>query len=170
MGVLSKKDHEDIEKQDFVLLKDITILAGTVFGSSIALSVGRDVEMVFVVGEFFLLLSVIFGFIFLWARNRGDEGMYFLDQIMKLKEDVRATKDKPEFEFINKTSSELLFDLERLYNKKTFLSYFLKIIKIDSIPTLFYLTFLLGILFIWLSLFSSKLTILSACVSNLGGV
>ena len=57
---------EQITEDYSTLLKDMTILTGTMFTTSIALAAGRDVNSFFVFGELFLFLSLISGSLMLW--------------------------------------------------------------------------------------------------------
>ena len=55
------------DSQDYsVLLKDMTILTGTMFTTSIALAAGRDTNTYFVFGELFLFISLVSGLGMLW--------------------------------------------------------------------------------------------------------
>lgn len=59
------------------LLKDMTILTGTMFTTSIALAAGRSVNSYFVFGELFLFISLISAFMLLWhelIREKKLEG------------------------------------------------------------------------------------------------
>lgn len=145
------QQFERVEDKYFDLLKNLTILSGTVFASSIALSTGRNVNMIFIFGEFFLLLSTTAGAIYLWAQLRSREWSYFMDVKGHLELDMIANKEIME-DFEKKFTEESIREYNRLMNKKEFLYHILKIIKIDWVPNITFTTLFIGLVLIWLSL------------------
>lgn len=142
-----------IEKKYFTLIKDLTILSGTVFGSSIALSVGRDINLRFLFGEILLFISLCAGIINLYASLRGEEFFHFLMTIGELKRTLPKRTGGKE-DFIVDAQEDSIKSYERLLekNKKDPLAFLLRLVKIDYFYPALLITFLLGIFFILFSL------------------
>lgn len=151
---IKKEDLEEkrIQNRYFDLLKNLTILSTTLFGSSIALVTGKSPGQTFIVGEFFLLLSTLTGILFLWSQLKSLEWSHFFDVTNRLKQD--AVND-PVFikEIVGDTRTDLINTYEKLMERKDLAYYILMIIKVDWLPGLFYLFLCLGLLLIWISLF-----------------
>ncbi len=153
MAYTTNSDWEKIEDKHFELVKDLTILAGTVFGLSIALAVGKQGNMRFIVGEFLLFISLCCGVIILYSTLKGQEFFHFLTTSSDLKFKLPKRTGGKE-DFIVDAQEELIKNYEKLTEKSKdgFLSVILRIIKIDYFYPTFLITFLLGIFFIFFSL------------------
>lgn len=151
----SSSEWEKIEDAYFNLVKDFTILVGTVFGSSIALAAGRNVNASFILGEFFLFIALVAGIINLYATLKGKEFFHFLMVISELEQNKHRKVDEKE-DFLLKANEDLIEDYERLKekNQKGPLTFVLRIIKIDYFYPLLLFSSLLGIFFIFISLFT----------------
>jgi hypothetical protein len=148
------KETEDISNKYLTIIKDFTILAGTTFGSSIALSTGRPQNDLFILGEFFLLVSVLSGAVKLWSEIKGREWFYFLMVKGRLQFDLNLNADIME-DFERKEVQKLIDSYARLMSKKGSIWYLLKIIPVDYFPTISFSTFTIGVFFICLSLVTS---------------
>jgi hypothetical protein len=147
----SQIEYQDIEKRYYDLLKNSTILSGSIFGSSISLAVGKDVGLFFIFGEFMLLASTIWGIIFLWNRLQVKEWSYFMLTKSRLQSDLLQYEDAMEdFEVL--ATKNHIETYSKLINKKTILNKIFNIINVDWLPSLFYISLLTGLIFIWLSL------------------
>lgn len=146
------KAYEQIEKDSFDVFKNVTILAGTVFATSIALASGKSVNTIFVVGEFFLLLATICGGILTWNQIESKQWLHFLNVSGRLKMDLIQYKEVMEG-FIEKTTREMVESYEKMMKRKTLLNYLFKIIKVDWFPTITFIFFFLGLILVWTSLF-----------------
>lgn len=137
----AKNDEESISIEDkyFNLLKDFTILSGTVLASSIALSTGRPTNLVFKLGEVSLFISTIVGVSFLWNQLRGREWIYFFKVKGELQSDILINKDLME-EFEIKATNDLIKDYDKLMenNQKSIFRYIFKIVKVDFLPAIFF--------------------------------
>jgi hypothetical protein len=145
-----EKEFEKIQNGYYDLLKNCTILAGTIFASSIALATGNKVNCFFIVGELFLLLSTLVGVFYLWKVLRGRETMYFIMNSTRLKWNLTA--DKGMSEFLREEIQSNIKDFERLADKRSIFDQVFKVIKIDWIPTIFFVFLSTGLIFIWMSL------------------
>lgn len=147
------KEEEKIEDKRFALIKDLTILSGSVFGLSIALASGNPVNLRFIFGEFFLFLAMLSGIILLYSALHGEEFMYFLMTSSHLKSTLPKKTGGPE-DFLVEEQQKLARQYEKLLekNKKNFLSILFKIIKVDYFYPFFYITFVSGVFLIFLSL------------------
>jgi len=151
----ASEDFKKIEGQYYDLLKNVTILSGTIFASSIALATGRNVSYMFLTGEFFLLVSTLFGGIFLWAQLKGREWLHFHQVKFHLQEDLVVNKDIMH-DFVVKATQETINSYDKLMNQKTLpLDYFLRIVKIDWIPSITLSSFFIGLILLWLSLLNN---------------
>lgn len=146
-------EWEKIENQNFELIKDLTILAATVFGMSIALAVGKQGNFRFILGEFLLFVALCCGVIILYSNLRGKEFFHFLMTSSDLKFNLPKRVGDEE-DFIVKAQADLIKKYDELAEKSKggFLSFIFKIIKIDYFYPTFLLTFLLGTFFIFFSL------------------
>ena len=147
----SNDEYKRLEDRYYDLLKNSTILSGSVFASSIALAVGKDVGCVFVVGEFMLLLATIWGIIFLWNQLQVREWSYFMKTKGRLEGDLLLYEDAME-EFEVKTTRDHIESYKKLLDQKSFLSHLFGIVKPDWLPGLFYCCLVLGLVLIWVSL------------------
>lgn len=151
----SSKILEQLNNDSFALSKDILILSGTIFGSSIALATGRIVNDFFITGEFFLFLSIVAGLIILLTHLKVKEWDYAFFSKSSLDSFLLLNRKR-----IEKFELDSIENLIEGYNKilksnqKGLLYSILKIISAEKWPTIFNITFLLGVFFILISLIS----------------
>lgn len=145
------QEFKRIQNYYFDLLKNTTILAGTIFATSIALASGKKVNSIFIIGELFLFISTFFGAIFLWAQLKGEEWSHSMNVKLRLESDLIINKDIME-DFEKKTTEEIIGIYKKLMVIKSPVSFLLRLIKIDYIPGITLTTFLVGLFLIWLSL------------------
>jgi len=145
-------EHKDIDNKYFSLLKDFTILTGTVFASSIALSVGKPTNNYFKFGELFLFISVVIGIFILWNQLKNAEWSYFFKVKGQLEGDIIVNKDIME-NFEKKAVEDLIKNYNNLLNRKLWINYIFKFIKVDYLPSLFFINLLIGIFLILISIF-----------------
>jgi hypothetical protein len=145
----TEKESREVEKIHFNLLLSLTVLSGTIFSSSKALSQNRTFNTPFFIGEFFLFNSTLIGFLILWSQLRAQEWSYFFNTKSRLE----LVKDDKEEDFIKKAREDLIAEYKKLMDKKGFSWHILKWIPIDHLPTLFFLSFCVGLLLLWLSIF-----------------
>lgn len=145
--------QEKIENKQFELVKDLTVLAATVFGMSIALAVGKEGNLRFIFGEFLLFLSVCSGVIILYSSLRSMEFFHFLMTSWDLKSRLPKKTGGSE-DFIVDEQEKLIKEYDKLTDKSKsgILSPLLSVIKIDYFYPIFLVTFLLGTFLILLSL------------------
>lgn len=157
----SQEAYQKIEDRYFNLLKDFTILTGTVFASSIALSIGKIPNYYFILGEFFLLIAVVVGVIILWSQLKSAEWSHFMDVKTKLEGDLIVNKDIME-DFEKKTTEDLVKSYTNLMkkNQKSILTFVLRIIKIDYFPSIFFIFLIGGVLLVFLSILNPQLSFL----------
>lgn len=152
-----QKESEDILKSYddnyFQLRKDLLILTGTIFGSSIALASGRTPNVIFIAGELFLFLSIISGFVILQTYLKAKEWNYAFTSKYSLESYLIMTKNKIE-EFELNTTKDLIKDYEKILkkNQSGILYFLLKIIPLDKWPMIFNLTLITGIFIILVSI------------------
>lgn len=145
---------ESLNKDTFELRKNLLILVGTIFGSSIALSAGRNVNNFFIAGEFFLMLSMTSGIIILTVHLKAKEWDYVFSSKNSLESYLLLCKSKIEkFELEN--TEKLVESYKKLLesNQSGLLYKLLKLIKIERWQDIFTVTFLIGIFLIFSSLF-----------------
>jgi len=149
----SDKKLEELEKDYFSLNKDLLILSGTIFGSSIALAAGRNVNCSFILGEFFLFLSIIAGLIKQSVRLKGKEWEHAFFAKMSLESFLLLNKNRVE-KFELETTNSLIEGYKKIIdsNQKGFLYFLLKKISIEKWQPIFVFTLIFGILFIWFSI------------------
>jgi len=156
MNKESKENSKILEKlnNDFFLLsKDLLILAGTIFGLSIALAAGREVNNLFIFGEFFLFLSIVSGLIILLTHLKAKEWDYAFSSKNSLESYLLLNRKKIE-KFELEAIENLIEDYKKLLksNQGGFLYWLLKLISIEKWPVIFNITFLVGILLILTSI------------------
>lgn len=149
----TSEEAEKLENKRFNLVKDLTILAGTIFGLSVALAVGKQGNIRFIIGEFLLFLSLCSGIILLYAALKGKEFFHYMMTSSDLKLNLKKRTGGKE-DFIVDAQEDLVKRYENLMdvNRKDFLFPVLKIIKINYFFPTFFITFVLGVLFILISL------------------
>lgn len=140
-------------KESFDLYKNLVILTGTIFGSSIALAAGRPVNIYFIIGEAFLLFAIIAGIIILNTSIGAKYWDFSFSSKMSFSSYLLLCKGKID-KFIEKATEDLVRDHEKILesDKKSFLNFLLKIISVDRWPLIFNLSFLIGILLILISI------------------
>lgn len=145
---------EDLNAKTFDLQKDILVLVGSIFGSSIALVTGREPGNLFILGETFLLFSICSGLVILVSHLRSREWSYAFFSKMSI-ESYLLLHEKNIESFENTNLKEFLMDYEKIMqkNKSGFMYDLLKIVPIECWPKLANLSFLIGIVFILLSIF-----------------
>ncbi len=164
------KEFDEIEGDFFDLLKNLTILSGTVFASSIALASGKVVNTLFIIGEFFLLISTLSGVAYLWSSLQGKQHFHWLMSKWHLESDLSQYKDVIE-PFERQHIEDQVKEYKRLMDKKGLLYSILKIIKIDWVPNIFFSFLTLGLLFILFSISPIKInwTVVVTDVSSVIG-
>jgi hypothetical protein len=150
---LNNEESNRVDDTYFDLLKNSTILTGTIFASSIALATGNKVNNLFIMGEFFVLVATVTGILFLWTQLKSREWTHFLNVKMQLEGDLIINKDIME-DVERQAAENLIKDYDRLMdNKSNVLNFLLRIITVDRLPSIFYSALLIGLILIWLSLF-----------------
>jgi len=149
----NEKILKSVNKGYFDLRKDLLILSGTIFGSSIALSAGRPVNNVFILGEFSLFISIVAGLIMLLTYLEGEEWYYSFSSKNSLESYLILNKERIE-KFELDSTENLIKDYKKLIesNQKGFMWFLLKKISIEKWPLIFNLSFLTGILLILISI------------------
>ncbi len=149
----AKNDAESktVEDRYFDLLKNATILSGTIFASTIALSTGKSVNCFFILGEFLLLFATSIGVLFLWSQLKSAEWTHFFNIKGQLQGDMIVNKDIM-YDFEKETIEGLIKSYDQLLNKKGMSYHILKIVKVDWLPSIFFSALFFGLLFIWASL------------------
>lgn len=147
----SQVEYQRLEDRYYDLLKNSTILSGSIFASSIALASGRSVGSVFIVGELMLLVATVVGIIYLWNHLNVREWSYFLHTKGGLESDLLLYEDAME-EFEVKIIKEQIMSYGNLIDKKSILSSLFKIIKPDWLTEIFYGSLIVGLVLIWISL------------------
>lgn len=153
MSYDSSSEWEKIESKQFELVKDLTILAGSVFGFSIALAVGKQGNFRFILGEFLLFIALCAGVAILHSALKGKEFFHFLMASSELKFNAPKRTGGKE-DFIVDAHEDLIKSYDKLteQSKGGFLSRILRVIKIDYFYSIFLVAFLLGTFFIFFSL------------------
>lgn len=155
---IMKRQYKDNQGEKFYqaryfsVLKDLTILAGTVLASIIALSGGSPQNSYFLAGAYLLFLATLVGILNLWSEVRSAEWTYFFNQRNELQGDLILYKqimDELEVNIINDT----IESFNKIINRKGVSYSILKIIRIDWLPTIFFSFLILGL---YLILFSLK--------------
>ena len=154
---ISEKILNSVNNGYFQLRKDLLILSGTIFGSSIALSAGRDVNIYFIIGEFLLFISIVSGLIMLLSYLEGKEWLYSFSSKNSLESYLLLNRDKIE-KFELDSTDNLIKDYKNLMksNQNGFLYFLLKKISLEKWPLIFNLSFLMGILLILFSIIPLK--------------
>lgn len=151
----SKNDKklERLENDYFSLNKELLILSGTIFGSSIALATGKDVNFRFVLGELFLFLSIISGLIKQLVYLKGREWDHAFFSKMSLESFLLLNKNKIEKWELDATN-DLIESYKKIMesNQKGFLFFLLKKISIEKWQSIFIVNLMSGILFILFSI------------------
>lgn len=146
-----KKLSEETENSYSNILKDLVILAGTVFTTSIALAAGRDVNIYFVTGELLMLISIIAGLVLMYHEHKRRIKIHTLylkndfQEYMELKKSKLDSSDKTFIE------NEITV-LNKQIQKNDLLDSVLKVIPISLLPKIFFIFLLFGIMIIWYSL------------------
>jgi len=160
MNKESKENSKILElynNDSFILNKDLLILTGTIFGSSIALATGRIVNNFFIFGELFLFLSIVSGLIILLTHLKAKEWDYAFSSKNSLESYLLLNKKRIE-KFELEATENLMEDYKKIMksNQKGLLYFLLKHVSVEKWPTLFSTTFLLGVFLILLSLIPSQ--------------
>ncbi len=148
------KEFDRIDSNNLTFYRDILLFSGTIFGSSIALSIDRKINSFFIIAEFFLMVAIVCGLITLWAKILGDYSFHWMRSYFDAKFDYDLHKDIME-DFEKKASEDSMINLKRLMDKKGILYPLLKLIKIDYIQTSSIIFAILGIVFLWVSTFNN---------------
>lgn len=156
---LSKESEENedilnsLNDDAFELRKNLLILVGTIFGSSIALATGRNVNNFFIAGEFFLFLSIASGIAILMVHLKAKEWDYAFSSKNSLESYLILNKNKIE-DFELKSTEDLIVRYKDIIkkNQSGFLYKILKLIKLEKWADIFTVTFLIGLFLIFLSL------------------
>lgn len=156
MNKESKEDSKILEKYNkdaFLLRKDLLILAGTIFGSSIALAAGRAVNNLFILGEFFLFLSITAGLVILLVSLRSKEWNYSFSSKNTLESFLIINKKRIE-KFERETIENLISDYKKIIksNQSGILYSLLKTVSVEKWPAIFDTTFLIGVILILASI------------------
>lgn len=148
---------ERLNNDSFILNKDLLILVGTIFGSSIALATGRVVNNFFIFGELFLFLSIVSGLIILLTHLKAKEWDYAFSSKNSLESYLLLNKKRVE-KFELETIENLVEDYKKIMrsNQRGLLYLLLKHIPVEKWPTIFSTTFLLGVFLILTSLIPSQ--------------
>lgn len=149
----NEKILKSVNKGYFNLRKDLLILSGTIFGSSIALSMGRSVGIFFILGEFSLFISIVSGLVMLLTYLEGEEWYYSFSSKNSLESYLILNKERIE-KFELDSTENLIKDYKKLMesHQKGFMWFLLKKISIEKWPLIFNLSFLIGILLILISI------------------
>lgn len=146
-----KNVSEETENSYSNILKDLVILAGTVFTTSIALAAGRDVNVYFVVGELLMLVSIIAGLILMYHEHKRRikiHTMYLKNDFQEFMELKKSKLDSSDKTFIENEIKVL----NKQIQKNDLLDSVLKIIPVSILPKIFFIFLLFGIVIIWYSL------------------
>lgn len=165
----NRKILDQLNKDSFALSKDLLILVGTIFGSSIALATGKIVSSLFIFGEFFLFLSIISGLIILLTHIKAKEWDYAFSSKNSLESFLLLNKKRIE-KFELETTEDLVERYKKIMksNQSGFLYSLLKYIPVEKWPMVFSITFLLGILLILTSLIPQVSS--TDLITNLGSI
>lgn len=147
----SHLEYLRLEDRYFDVLKNSTILSGSIFASSIALASGRNVSITFMVGELMLLVATLVGIIYLWNHLNVREWSYFLHTKGGLESDLLLYEDAMD-EFEAKIIKEQIASYGKLLDKKSLLNGLFRVIKPDWLTEIFYGSLIVGLLLIWISL------------------
>ncbi len=137
-------EREKIETKRFGLIKDLTILAGSVFGLSIALATKDSVNIRFILGEFFLFLALFSGVVVLFGLLSRQEYLHFFLSSTHLESNLRKENFLVE-------PTKILIKINDKQRDKVGKSLFFRM-KIDYFYSFFFVTFLLGVFLIFFSL------------------
>ncbi len=152
----SEKNNKNLEKLEtdyFSLNKELLALSGMIFGSSIALATGKNVNYFFVFGELFLFVSIVSGLIKLMNHLKSKEWQHAFSAKMSLDSYLLLNKEK-----IDKFELEIMEDLVKSYeriinsNQKGLIYGFLKKISIEKWQSIFNTSLIIGILLILISI------------------
>lgn len=150
-AVKDTADYDRLEDRYFDLLKNCTILSGTIFASAAVLSTGKDVTCSFIIGEFFMLGATLVGILYLWSQLKSLEWSYFFERKSDLEGDLIVYKDVIS-QFEREGMEMRIKDYNKLITQKGFSYYILKVIKVDWLPTFFFTMLTVGLLLVWFSL------------------
>ena len=128
---------EKFEKETSSIHKYLLTLSVTVFGSSIALANGKNINIFFIFGEFLLFTSSVLGVFLLLSRLKNVEFDYILSLKQKSLDDKLS---KSCDNILKKNQSGLLYSI-------------FKKIKYENIFSVFIWTLILGMFLIMFSLF-----------------
>lgn len=156
-----------LNKGTFELRKDLLILAGTIFGSSIALAAGRSVNIYFIIGELFLFISIMSGLVLLLADLKSEEWDYAFSSKNSLELYLSLNRDKIE-KFELDSTENLINSYKKIINtnQQGFLYFLLKKISLDKWSLFYILSFLISILLILVSIIPATPTNLSVPTSH----
>lgn len=147
------KQFETIQSREFSFYKDLTILSGSIFGSSIALSTGKLQNSFFYWGEIFLFLSVVCSLVSLWIKIKGDYWLHFFLVKSRTQSDLTINTDIME-EFERKAIEDQLKSYDNLLKPNRLLNTVFRFIKVNWISSGGILFAIIGSLLLLLSLFN----------------
>ncbi len=152
-----QKILEDLNNKSFTLRKDLLTVVGTIFGSSIALATGRSPNLIFIVGEFFLLLSICSGLGILTAHLKDKEWEYAFFSKMSIESFLLLNKNSVE-KFEKDNLNSIVEDYQHILDKNQSgkLYKLFKIVPLEKWTIVFDLSFITGITLILLSLLSNQ--------------
>lgn len=144
---------ESHNQDAFTLRKDILLLTGTIFGSSIALASGRMVNHYFIIGESFLFITIVAGLIILTSHLKSKEWNYAFSSKNSIETYLIMTTNKiSNFERTNLESLRDSYKHIMETNQKGLSYRILRLIPIEFFPRIFNYTFVLGIFFTLISI------------------
>lgn len=149
----NSKILEFIDKKYFELRKELLILSGTIFGSSIALSTGKQIGPFFTIGELFLLISIVSGMILLLTQLKAKEWTYSFNSKNSINFFLILHKNNiSDFEL--KNLQKISSDYEKLMNSNQngLIYKLLKLVPLEKWQNILNSSFFTGIFLIFLSI------------------
>lgn len=145
---MTKKEDlelEKFEKETSSIHKYLLTLSVTVFGSSIALANGKDVNIFFIFGEFLLFISSVLGVFLLLSRLKNIEFDYILSlKQKKLDDKLLKSCDN----ILKKNQSGLLYSIFKKIKYENIFSVFIWTLIFGMFLIMFSLLFLQNIIII----------------------
>lgn len=136
------------------LKKEVLVLAGLIFGSSLALAIGRQPNPTFIFGTGLLLFTILIG---LFITNAEIESRRWITDFLQLADlEIYLILNKEMIGSEEKNMIDSQIEILKEKNKrKGFSEKFLRVtrIKIDWLHKIFYAAFIFALFFIWTSLF-----------------
>lgn len=135
------------------LKKEILVLAGVIFGSSLALAVGQEPKLVFILGTGLLLLIILLGIFITHTEIAAQRWWSTLLQKGNLELYLKMNEN-----MINKEEKEIVEEelriLQEELKRKSLSEKILRIskIKIDWLHSAFFIGFIFALFLIWFSL------------------